>query len=456
MVAMPIKRIFGIGLKAGAVLIAVSGSVQAESLADALTSAYRNSGLIAQNRALLRAADEGVAQSVASLRPVVDYTASTNYSSLSDSLASSFGISASMLLYDFGGSTIRTDLAKENVLSLRESLIGIEQDVMLRAVAAYVAVQRDISFVALSENNQRVITQELRAARDRFDLGEITRTDVSSAQARLAATKGNLALAKGNLASSREEYRAAIGSYPGSLAGLPKLPATANSLEAARSVARLHHPDMLQAQRGVVIADLNVAAAAAAMKPSIRGNANLSLDQDGEDTHSLGVTLSGPIYRGGLLASSYRSAAAQRDASRAVLHLTRLSIDQNVGNAWSRLAVADAQLQARDQEIQAASVAFEGVREEASLGARTTLDVLDAEQELLDARSSRVSADSDRYVAVYTLLETMGLLTVDHLRLGIATYDPAAYYNAVKTAPTYKVSPQGKKLDSVLKALGKK
>lgn len=456
MAAMGIKRVIATGLAVGTLCFAVAGNARAQTLADALASAYQNSGLLGQNRALLRAADEDVAQTIAALRPVVDYTASSNYSSLSDSFTTSLGISASMLLYDFGGSTIRTDLAKENVLSLRETLIGVEQDVLLRAVSAYVAVQRDISFVSLSENNQRVITQELRAARDRFDLGEITRTDVSSAEARFAATKGNLALSQGNLASSREEYRAAIGSYPEQLAALPALPATATSLEAARNVARLRHPDMLQAQRGVVIADLNVAAAAAAMKPSVRGSANVALDQDGQGTHSLGIALAGPIYRGGQLASSYRRAAAQRDASRAVLHLTRLSVDQNVGNAWSRLTVSNAQLQARDQEIRAASVAFEGVREEAALGARTTLDVLDAEQELLDARSSRVSAQSDRYVAVYTLLEAMGLLTVEHLRLGIATYDPAAYYNAVKAAPTYKVSPQGKKLDSVLKALGKK
>lgn len=455
MAAMRIKRYFQTGLTIAVLGFVVTTSARAETFAGALTSAYQNSGLLVQNRALLRAADEGVAQAIASLRPVVDYTARSNYSSITDSFSSSFGISASMLLYDFGGKAIRTDLAKENVLSLRESLIGIEQNVLLRAVTAYVNVQRDNSIVELSENNQRVITQELRAARDRFDLGDITRTDVSSAEARLAATKGSVALAKGNFASSREEFRAAIGHFPDRLAPLPKLPATAKSLEAARGVARVHHPDMLQAQRGVVIADLNIAAAKTAMKPSLRASANVTVDQNGDDTSSLGVTLSGPIYRGGTLASSYRAAAAQRDASRAVLHLTRLSVDQNAGNAWYRLAVADAQLQARDQEILAASLAFRGVREEASLGARSTLDVLDAEQELLNARSSRVSAESDRYVAVYTLLEAMGLLTVDHLRLGIATYDPAAYYNAVKAAPTYKVSPQGQKLDSVLKALGK-
>lgn len=455
MVASHIRKHLKTGILIALIGVASTSVARAETLTDALVSAYKNSGLLAQNRALLRAADENVAQSVASLRPLVSYTAGTNYSSISDSFTSSFGISASMLLYNFGGSQIRTEIAKENVLSLRDALVGIEQNVLLRAVRAYVNVQRDASIVLLRQNNQRVITQELRAARERFDLGEITRTDVAATQARLAATKANVAFAQGNFAVSREEYRAAIGNFPGRLAGLPNFPATATSLQAAQQVARKRHPDMLQAQRGVVIADLNIAAAQAAMKPSIRGTANLAIDNNGNDTHGLGLSLSGPIYQGGQLASVLRASAAQRDASRAVLHLTSQALNQNVGNAWHRLTVSNAQLQARDQEIRAASVAFQGVREEMSFGARTTLDVLDAEQALLNARTSKVSAESDRYVAVYTLLHSMGLLTADHLRLGIVAYDPAAYYNAVKNAPTFRVSPQGKRLDSVLKALGK-
>ncbi len=440
----------------------MGAAAKAETLTDAFISAYKNSGLLEQNRALLRAADEDVAQAVAGLRPVLNYVASASYSSLADQAPSSDGISAnleltaSLLLYDFGRSRLGTDVAKENVLALREALIGVEQDVLQRAVAAYVAVQRDGAIVDLRNNNLRLITQELRAARDRFEVGEITRTDVSLAEARLAGAQSGLAAATGDLAISKEEYRAAVGRYPGVLSPLPAAPATAASQDAATAVARQRHPDILQAQRNVRVAELSIALADAAMRPSLTGSASIGVDRDGDEAHRLGLSFSGPIYSGGALVSASRQAAARRDANLAALHLTRLAIDQNVRTSWARLNVANAAIQASDQQIRAATVAFEGVREEAALGARTTLDVLNAEQELLDARANRILADSDRYNAIYGLLSAMGMLTVDHLKLGIPTYDASAYYNAVKTAPTYRVSPQGDKLDRVLQGIGKK
>lgn len=143
---------------------------------------------------------------------------------------------------------------------------------------------------------------------------------------------------------------------------------------------------------------------------------------------------------------------ARRDQARSGLHQTVAEVTLSVGEAWSNVSVSNAQISSSDRQIQAAQIAFEGVREEARLGARTTLDVLDAEQDLLDARTNRVSAEATRVIGVYALLSSMGLLTADHLGLGIPTYDPAAYYNAVKTAPT---SAQGRKLDRVMEAIGK-
>jgi len=449
------KRFFVMPVAVVVISLALATTARAETLADAMISAYKNSGLLEQNRALLRAADEDVAQSIASLRPVLNYAIGANYSSITDTVTGNLQLSANMLLFDFGRSKLRTAVARENVLALRDALIGVEQNVLLNAVRAFVNVQRDTSIVGLRENNVRLISEELRAAQDRFEVGEITRTDVALAQARLAASNSALAAASGNLAISREEYRVAVGHYPGNLAGLPSPPATASSLDGARSVARQNHPDIAQAKRSVTIADINVAIAAAGIKPSLTGNANVSVDDNGNDSSSINLSFSGPIYQGGALTSVYRQSAARRDASRAGLHLTGLAVDQNVGNAWARLAVANAGLQATAQQIRASRVAFRGVREEASLGARTTLDVLNAEQELLDAESAQISAQTDRYVAVYSLLAAMGLLTAEHLRLGITTYDPQAYFNAVKNAPTTGVSPQGKRLDSLLKSIGK-
>ena len=446
-----------VNLQRMALVLALSfgTGAQSESLSDALVSAYRTSGLLEQNRALLRAADEDVALAVASLRPVISYALSSTYSTVSSTTATNLQLSANLVLYDFKRSTMRNELAKENVLALRENLISVEQAVLLNAVVAFVNVQRDISIQGLRENNVRLIQQELRAAQDRFEVGEITRTDVAFAQARQAASESALAAASGNLNISREQYRAAVGNYPGQLAALPAPPATAKSLAAARSIARGSHPDIAQAKRNVKIADLNVAIAAAGILPSLNGNVQTGVDQAGNVGSTIGLTFSGPIYQGGALAASHRRSAAQRDASRAGLRLTGIAVDQNVGNAWARLAVAEVGLEATQQQIRASRIAFRGVREEASLGARTTLDVLDAEQELLDAESSQISAQTDRYVAVYSLLAAMGLLTVDHLNLGITTYDAAAYYNSVKNAPSHGVSAQGKRLDSLLKSIGK-
>ncbi|WP_245866660.1 TolC family outer membrane protein [Oceaniglobus roseus] len=439
-------------------LLAATGAARAESLTDALIMAYKHSGLLEQNRATLRAADEDVAQAVSTLRPVLNYTAglsATRPTARGEDVTASVGLQANMLLYDFGATALSIDAAKETVLATREALVAAEQTVLLDAVNAYMAVRRDTAVVELRRSNVSVIERELRAARDRFEVGEVTRTDVSQAEARLAGAQAGLALALGDLAQSREEYRRAVGQYPGPLAPPPQPPKTADSLDAAEAVARRTHPNILQAMRLVTVAELNISRAEASMRPTLNATASIGLDQDLNDQRTVGIQLSGPIYQGGRLSSVYRQAQANRDRARATLHLTQHSVEQNVGNAWALLAVSAASLRSSDEQVRAASVAFRGVQEEATLGARTTLDVLNAEQDLLDARTTRISSETDRYTAVYALLSSMGLLTVEHLGLGIVTYDPAAYYNAVRDAPTYKVSPQGKKLDRILKGLGK-
>ncbi|MEP2784706.1 MAG: TolC family outer membrane protein [Pseudoruegeria sp.] len=442
-------------------------AVHAQSLADTLINAYNHSGLLVQNRALLRAADEDVAQSVALLRPTLDYSASysytnshNNFSGTTNSGVSSIGLTAGWLLYDFGRSKLGIDASKETVLLTRDALLGIEQDVLLRGLEAHMNVRRSREFVSLAENSVRLISEELRAARDRFEVGEVTRTDVSLAEARLASARSTLAAAQGSLASSREEYRAAVGGYPNNPAAPGALPKTATSLDVARDVAVRTHPDMSQAKRSITVAEINVARADTAKLPTVSAFADLSHNfgdlsvGDRREDATVGLQLSGTIYQGGSLASQTRQAIAQRDAARGALHFVRHSIGQEVGNAWSAILVAEASVSAGNQQVRAAQEAFDGTREEAQLGARTTLDVLDAEQDLLDAQADLVSAQIDVYIASYQLLSSMGLMTVDHLNLGIPTYDPAAYYNAVKGAPA-GLSQQGKDLDRVLRAIGK-
>lgn len=450
-------------------LVAAPLAAQAESLAGALASAYRNSGLLEQNRAVLRAADEDVATAVSLLRPVVDFTTSVgrSYSDTRSTAAVittgtstlSLSVTLSLLVFDNGVARFSEQAAKETVLATRAALLGVEQDVLLRAVAAYMNVIRETQTVALRENNVRVITQELRAAQDRFEVGEVTRTDVALAESRLAEARANLAAAQGNLLNQQEEYLAAVGRRPGTLSPPPGLPTPPESIEAAKAVALRNHPSVIQLQHAVAAAELAVLRAEAGMGPTVRLNGSLGVTDNLGNTattnsSSLSLVLSQRIYQGGALASGLRKAMAQRDSSRAQLMTVQEAVAQAASNAFVRLEVARATIEATDRRIAAAQVAFRGVREEAALGARTTLDVLDAEQELLDAQGARISAQAELYVAAYQLLSAQGLLSAQRLGLGVQVYDPTAYYNMVKDAPAHR-SERGRKLDRVLRSLNK-
>ena len=440
---------------AAILILATPNLAAAESLRDSLRNAYKNSGLLVQNRALLRAADEKVADAVAALRPVIGWSSrfahSYNDVASSDSLTAS--LNAKWLLYDFGRSDLQTEALKKTILATRQSLVSIEQNVLLRAVTAHMNYRRSVEFVSLRSANVELIKQELRAAQDRFDVGEVTRTDVALAEARLASARASLAGAQGDLAKAAAEYHAVVGRKPGDLATPSSLPELPTEVSAAISNARAHHPELTRVQHEVAAAELALKASQLTYRPRFEADAGVSnVDLDGPLTRSLSLTVSGPVYSGGAIASASRSAMAQRDAKRAGLHVVGLEVEQAVRNAFVVLEVARATGEATDRQIEAASVAFRGVREEASLGARTTLDVLNAEQELLDARVSRISTRIDEQVASYSLLAAMGKLTATELDLGVKTYDPAEYYNLVKSAPRAK-SKQGAALDRVLQGL---
>ncbi|MEL6610102.1 MAG: TolC family outer membrane protein [Pseudomonadota bacterium] len=443
---------------AGLAVAGMPAALQAETLADTLAAAYDHSGLLEQNRAVLRAADEDVAQAVALLRPVIDYTARVGLTAgnvvQTTQSSASLEIAARLLLWDGGATRLRAEIQKETVLSTRQGLISVEQTVLLNAVTAYMSVREALEFVALRENNVRLITQELRAAEDRFEVGEVTRTDVALAESRLAAARSLLASARGSLTQSVATFQEAVGRRPGPLAApkaAPKLPPNVSS---ALAIARRTHPQILQAQHDITAAELTLARANKALNPTLSASGSVTFADGDQRTDQVGLTLSGPISQGGALASQIRQAQARLDGQRANLHVIRHSIDAAVEIAYANLAVAAASREASIRQITAARVAFRGVREEATLGARTTLDVLDAEQELLDAQASLISAEAQQTVAAYTVLSAIGMLTVSDLGLHVQQYDPAAYYNLVKRAPQ-TISDQGTALDRVLKSLGK-
>jgi outer membrane protein len=214
-----------------------------------------------------------------------------------------------------------------------------------------------------------------------------------------------------------------------------------------------NHPSVLAARHNVTAAEIAIRRAEAALKPTVNLSGRVAFDDDFQSSESVTLGISGPISQGGRLAATIRRAMAQRDAARAGLYITRLQVEQRVGNAYALLAVARASFDASDREVRAATVAFDGVREEARLGARTTLEVLDAEQDLLNARANRISAQIDQSLASYRVLAAMGLLTAGSLNLGVQVYDPAAYYTLVEDAPLGQ-SDRGRALDRVLRSIG--
>ncbi|WP_406721467.1 MULTISPECIES: TolC family outer membrane protein [Thioclava] len=446
-------------------MVAGSVTAQAETLADAMISAYKTSNLLEQNRATLRAADEGVAQAVAALRPVVQWTASYGWtksegvSSLtgrdvtSEGSSATTALSASITLFDFGRNRLTISSQKEAVLATRETLRSIEQQVLLATVQAYSDVKSAQEQVAINQNSVRVLQEELNATNDRFDVGEVTRTDVSLAEAQLASARASLVSAQGSLETARESYKASTGHYPGKLAPLPPAPNLPKSRDEASSTAQRNHPAIKSLQHSVAMSEIAVKSAKAEKLPEITGSVSLSNDEGGYVGQAASIGMTQTIYSGGTLDSAYRQAVASRDSSRAELRQEAVDVVQAVLTSYASIDVYRAQIRAYDEQIRAAQVAYDGVKEEATLGARTTLDVLDAEQDLLDARANRITAEADLQVAYYQLLSNMGLLTVENLKLGIPTYDPAAYYNAVHNAPLTSI--RGEKLDKVLRAIGK-
>ncbi|WP_112321708.1 TolC family outer membrane protein [Oceanibium sediminis] len=427
-------------------VIAPSGSV-AQTLTDSLITAYQNSPILESQRAALRNIDERVALARSSMRPNINVGTSAQFQAsrdtdwdVSDNYSATLG--ASLLLYDHGQTAAAIESAKAVVAANRGVLRNVEQSVLLNTVAAFMDVRRGVQSVTVAENNVQVLRQQVQATRDRFELGEVTRTDVSLSEARLASAQANLAAFRGQLAAAREAYRAVVGVAPGQLANPPAIPALPATLTEAEAIAVRTHPSLEAARFSQTAADFNLKRARAARGPSLTANSSLGINNTdgilGRNENAVAtLSLNGniPIYAGGQLSALVRQAEAALAQAKFDVQDTARAIRQNAAVSWSNLAVARASIVANKQQVRAARVAFEGVREEALLGARTTLDVLDLEQDLRDAEFQLASSLRDEYVAAYQLLSSMGLLSVDHLQLGIPTYDPDVNYNRVQNAP---------------------
>tara|TARA_B100000963_G_scaffold263876_1_gene231995 strand:+ start:578 stop:1936 length:1359 start_codon:yes stop_codon:yes gene_type:complete len=426
-----------------------------DTLTGAMVSAYNTSGLLEQNRAVLRAADEDVATAASQLAPVVSWASSVSHSgsgSSSFDTSANASLSASYTVYDGGKNDLGLEAAKFSVLATRSKLVNVEQNVLFGAVTAYLGVIRETENVALRENNLSVIREELRAANDRFEVGEITKTDVALAEARLAASNSALAVAKGSYEKAVASYISAIGEKPNTPEYPNFVPEVPSSLESAITIALTEHPSIGEIKNLVKVSEINSKIADLATGFTISLGSSVSLDEEGETSGNLSVTASGPIFSGGKLYSSSRKKIALKEQVLARLYSSKISIEQNVTNAFSSLQVAQAAKLAAEEQIRATEVALKGVKEEAILGARTTLDVLNAEKDLLDARMQLISAKVDENLSLYRLLLQIGRLTVDYLGLPVVQYDVEKYYDLVKNSPASNTK-SGRKLDTILKSL---
>ena len=345
----------------------------------------------------------------------------------------------------------RTRAAESQVSAARETLRVIEQTVLLDAATAYMNVLQTTAILEVQRSNVRVLGETLRQTRDRFNVGEVTRTDVAQAQAQLAAGQSQMLGAESNLTTARSVYRRVIGSEPGRLApGSPVDRLSPRVLAGAIESGMAYNPAVTAAMYGVDVATLQVKIAEGALYPTVTLTANttyqhepqLSIKETFIASVVAGVTV--PLYQGGGEYSTIRQSKETVGQRRLDLATTRDQARALVVQRWGEHEAAKAQIQAAQEQVTASEVALNGVREEARVGQRTTLDVLNAQQALVNARVALVTAQRDRVVASYGLLSAVGRLGPQVLGLGIPVYDPMVHYQQVRDAWIGVRTPDGR------------
>ena len=447
----------------------------AATIAGALIQAYQNNPQLNSQRAATRAIDENVPIALAGYRPRVSATSSlteqyldnlTRVPALGTTIispppavapsfptytrnfgnvaVSSVGATATQTLFNGFQTANRTRQAEGQVFAARETLRSTEQTVLLNAVTAYMNLLRDAATLELQRSNVNVLEVTLRQTRDRFNAGEVTRTDVAQAESRLAAGRSQLSVAESNYVTSRANYRQVIGVDPP-----PRLtPAMSvdrlspRTLDGAVTRGRTEHPLITTAMYNVDVALMQVKVAEGALYPtvSVVGSVQKTFGSTASLAviESLGASVAGqvsvPIYQGGSEYSTIRQAKETLGQRRMDLDTARDQVQQAVTQAWGQLDAAKAQINSTTAQVTASEIALNGVREEARVGQRTTLDVLNAQQDLVNARVALVSAQRDRVVASYTVLAATGALSPQVLGLKIEVYDAVVHYHQVRDA----------------------
>ncbi|HEX9809033.1 MAG TPA: TolC family outer membrane protein [Alphaproteobacteria bacterium] len=436
-------RVSGMVVIAGLAAVLARGAA-AETLEEALAKAYMTNPQLLAEQAALRATDEDVPQALAGWRPTVTLSgeAGTEHidseTSRQDRQPTLAEVEVTQPLYRGGRTTEEVARAESEVLAGRAQLHTIEQTVLLAAVGAYMNVVRDLAVLELNRNNEVRLRRQLQAAQDRFRVGEITRTDVAQAEARLSGATAARIQAEGALVSSRAAYRAVIGDTPGTLSR-PTLAVTLPAVETeAQTRAEATSPEVVRASFLVESARHSVGVVRGELLPTLqlRGSLTTERETTGPDSHrdtaGLFAELSIPLYQGGGVYSRLRAAKETLGQRLEELDDSRRAAIERATSAWNNLETARAAVESFRAEVRANEIALDGVQREALVGSRTVLDVLDAEQELLDSRVNLVRSERDEVVARFELKAAVGELTARDLGLAVELYDSERNYREVR------------------------
>jgi outer membrane protein len=448
------------GASAAVLLMAYAGMTPAlaDTIEAALVRAYQNNPQLNAQRAQVRSTDENVPQALSGYRPRVAITGSAGYQYTDTNTTTggsptnilrteihganpprSLGATVSQTLFNGQQTANKTRAAESQVSGAREALRVLEQTVLLSAASIYMDELRDSAIVEVQKSNVRVLEQTLKQTRDRFNVGEVTRTDVAQSEAQLAAGKTQLLAAEATLVTTKANFRRIIGNEPQALApGSPVDRFLPGTLPGAVELSLIENPNVTAAMFGIDVNYLQVKVNEGALLPTVTLQA--SVQQSYEQTmtifRSFGASaiaqLSVPVYQGGTEYSLIRQSKENLAQQRLVLEQTRDQARANTVTAWGQLVAGKAQVTSAQSQVTASEIALNGVREEAKAGQRTTLDVLNAQQALVNARVALVTAQHDRVVASYAVLTAIGRLSPQVLNLSTTVYDPSVHYQQVR------------------------
>ena len=460
------------GAAVSVLLLAMAGSAPAlaDTIEAALVRAYQNNPQLNAQRAQVRSTDENVPQALSGYRPKVNVALGTGYQyqdiqqvqkgpsiysappfSSGPLQSNSASLTVNQTLYNGNQTANRTRAAESQVSGSREALRVLEQTVLLQAATSYMDYLRDAATLEVQRSNVRVLEQTLKQTRDRFNVGEVTRTDVAQSEAQLAAGRTQALTAESNLTTTRANFRRIIGNEPTNLApGSPVDRFLPNTIASAVNLSLVENPNVTASMYGIDVNYLQVKINEGALLPTVTLQAAVStayqqtLTVFRTNTASAIATASIPIYQGGAEYSLIRQSKENLAQQRLNLETTRDQTRANVVQAWGQLEAGKAQVQSAQAQVTASEIALNGVREEAKAGQRTTLDVLNAQQALVNARVALVTAQHDRVVASYSVLNAVGRLAPQVLGLNTTVYDPSVHYQQVRDSWAGVRTPDGR------------